>query len=313
MTPSPVFVGIDVAKKRLDVAVRPSGEVFQVANDATGLHHLAQRLHLLQPRLIVLEASGGYELMALASLRQEDLPAERVNPRQVRDFARALGILAKTDRLDALTLARYAETVQPALRPFPEAEQLELAALMGRHRQLTEMVVMEKNRLDTTFSPRVRQSLMTHLGSLKQQLKDLEAELDDFLNQHPLFHDKAKLLRSTPGLGPGTCYCLLAWLPELGTLNRKQIAALAGLAPFNRESGQWRGQRAVWGGRARVRAFLYMATVAASRCNPVIQAFYQRLRAAGKPAKVALTACMRKLLTILNAMLKNRQPWCFQE
>lgn len=312
MTPSPVFVGIDVAKKHLDVAVRPSGEVFQVANDATGLHHLAQRLHLLQPRLIVLEASGGYELMAVATLRREELPAERVNPRQVRDFARALGILAKTDRLDALTLARYAEAVQPPWRPFPEAEQLELAALMGRHRQLTEMVVMEKNRLDTTCSPRVRQSLLTHLGYLKQQLKDLEAELDDFLNQHPLFKDKASLLRSTPGVGPGTCYCLLAWLPELGTLNRKQIAALAGLAPFNRDSGQWRGPRAVWGGRARVRAFLYMATVAASRCNPVIRAFYQRLRAAGKPAKVALTACMRKLLTILNAMLKNRQPWCFQ-
>lgn len=312
MTPSPVFVGIDVAKKHLDVAVRPSGEVFQVANDATGLHHLAQRLHLLQPRLIVLEASGGYELMAVATLRREELPAERVNPRQVRDFARALGILAKTDRLDALTLARYAEAVQPPWRPFPEAEQLELAALMGRHRQLTEMVVMEKNRLDTTCSPRVRQSLLTHLGYLKQQLKDLEAELDDFLDQHPLFKDKASLLRSTPGVGPGTCYCLLAWLPELGTLNRKQIAALAGLAPFNRDSGQWRGPRAVWGGRARVRAFLYMATVAASRCNPVIRAFYQRLRAAGKPAKVALTACMRKLLTILNAMLKNRQPWCFQ-
>ena len=313
MEKAPVFVGIDVAKKRLDVALRPSGEVFQVANDATGLHHLVQRLHLVRPRLIVLEASGGYELMALATLRQEDLPAERVNPRQVRDFARALGILAKTDRLDALSLARYAEAVQPEVRPFPEAEQLELAALMGRHRQLTEMVVMEKNRLDTTFSVRVRQSLLAHLRSLKHQLQELEDELDDFLKQHPLFADKAKLLRSTPGVGPGTCYCLLAWLPELGTLNRKQIAALAGLAPFNRESGRWRGRRAVWGGRAQVRAFLYMATVSATRCNPVIRAYYQRLREAGKPAKVALTACMRKLLTILNAMLKNHQPWSCQE
>jgi transposase len=312
METSSIFVGIDISKKRLDVALRPSGEVFTVANDATGLDHLVQRLQRARPRLIVLEASGGYELMALATLRQADLPAERVNPRRVRDFARATGILAKTDRLDALVLARYAEAVQPALRPFPEAEQLELAALMGRHQQLTEMVVMEKNRLDTTFSPRVRQSLLANLRSLRQQLKDLEGELDNFLKEHPLFADKAKLLRSTPGVGPGTCYCLLAWLPELGALNRKQIAALAGLAPFNRDSGPRRGPRAVWGGRARVRAFLYMATVAASRCNPVIRAFYHRLRQAGKPAKVALTACMRKLLTILNAMLKNHQPWCCQ-
>lgn len=312
MKTSSIFVGIDVAKKHLEVALRPSGEVFTVANNPTGLDHLVHRLHLAGPRLIVLEASGGYELMALATLRQAKLPAERVNPRRVRDFARATGILAKTDRLDALVLARYAEAVQPALRPFPEAEQLELVALMGRHRQLTDMVVMEKNRLDTTFSPRVRQSLLANLRSLKQQLLDLEGELDNFLQEHPLFADKAKLLRSTPGVGPGTCYCLLAWLPELGTLNRKQVAALAGLAPFNRDSGPRRGPRAVWGGRARVRAFLYMATVAASRCNPVIRAFYHRLRQAGKPAKVALTACMRKLLTILNAMLKNHQPWCCQ-
>lgn len=313
MEKSPVFVGIDVSKKRLDVALRPSGEVFTVANDATGLHQLVPRLHLLRPQLIILESSGGYELMAAVTLRQAGLPAERVNPRQVRDFARATGILAKTDQLDALALARFAEVMQPPLRPFPEAEQLELAALMGRHRQLTEMVVMEKNRLDTTFSPRVRRSLLTHLRSLEQQLKELEEELDDFLKQHPVFADKARLLRTTPGVGPGTSYCLLAWLPELGTLNRKQIAALAGLAPFNRDSGQWRGKRAVWGGRARVRAFLSMATVSASRGNPVIRAFYQRLREAGKAPKVALTACMRKLLTILNAMLKNHQPWCFQE
>jgi transposase len=308
-----IFVGIDVSKKRLDVALRPSGEVFTVANDPTGLHQLVTRLALLSPDLIILEASGGYELTAAATLRQAGLPAERVNPRQVRDFARATGLLAKTDRLDALVIARYAEAVRPALRPFPEAEQLELTALMGRHRQLTEMVVMEKNRLDTTFSVRVRQSLLDHLRSLKQQLQELEEELDDFLKQHPLFADKAKLLRTTPGVGPGTCFCLLAWLPELGTLTRKQIAALAGLAPFNRDSGQWRGKRAVWGGRARVRTFLYMATVSASRCNPVIRTFYRRLLQAGKPAKVALTACMRKLLTILNAMLKNHQPWCCQE
>lgn len=308
-----IFVGIDVSKKCLDVAIRPAGEVFSVANDATGIHQLVTRLQLLSPDLIILEASGGYELPAAATLRQAGLPAERVNPRQVRDFARATGLLAKTDRLDALVLARFAEAVRPALRPFPEAEQLELAALMGRHRQLTDMVVMEKNRLDTTFSPRVRQSLLSHLRALEQQLQELREELDDFLQQHPVFADQAKLLRTTPGVGPGTCSCLLAWLPELGTLNRKQIAALAGLAPFNRESGQWRGQRAVWGGRARVRTFLYMATVSASRCNPVIKAFYQRLRQAGKPPKVALTACMRKLLTILNAMLKNHQPWCCQE
>lgn len=312
MDTAALFVGIDVSKKRLDVALRPSGEVFAVTNNAQGLHQLVERLGPRQPTLIILEASGGYEALALASLRQAGLPAERVNPREVRDFARAARILAKTDKLDALVLARYAEVMRPPLRPVPEAEQVELAALMGRHRQLIEMRTMEKNRLDTVISPRVRQSLLAHLAYLEQQLRELEQELDDFLHQHPLWPDKARLLRSTPGIGPGTCLSLLAWLPELGTLNRKQIAALAGLAPFNRDSGQFRGKRAVWGGRALVRPSLYMATVSARRWNPVIRAFYQRLRQAGKAPKVALTACMRKLLTILNAMLKNHQPWCCQ-
>jgi len=306
-----VFVGIDVSKRQLDVATRPETASFQVSNDDQGITALIQRLADLEPQLILLEASGGYEILAAAALRQAGLPAQIINPRQVREFARSTGKLAKTDKIDARVLAHFAQLLQPPLRSWPETQQQELAALMTRRRQLVEMVVMEKNRLGTAWSPKVRKSLQVHLHSLQEQLKDLEQDLDDFIRRSPLYLEKDQLLQSVPGVGPLTSQSLIAWLPELGALNRKQIAALVGVAPFNRDSGQLRGRRMVWGGRKQVRPSLYMATIAACRANPVIRAFYQRLVQAGKRKKVAITACMRKLLTILNAVLKYQQPWAY--
>lgn len=306
-----VFVGIDVSKRQLDVATRPETASFQVSNDDQGITALIQRLADLEPQLILLEASGGFETLAAASLRQAGLPAQIINPRQVREFARSTGKLAKTDKIDASVLAHFAQLLQPPLRPWPETHQQELAALMTRRRQLVEMVVMEKNRLGTAWSPKVRKSLQVHLHSLQEQLNDLEQDLDDFIRRSPLYLEKDQLLQSVPGVGPLTSQSLIAWLPELGALNRKQIAALVGVAPFNRDSGQLRGRRMVWGGRKQVRPSLYMATIAACRANPVIRAFYQRLVQAGKRKKVAITACMRKLLTILNAVLKYQQPWAY--
>ena len=304
-----VFVGIDVSKKQLDVAVLPGKLRFRIPNTDSGIHQLIQRLTPLQPQLILLEATGGYEILAAASLSQANLTVHVINPRQVRDFARSTGRLAKTDILDAQILAHFAAVVQPEPRPWPDAQQRELAALMARRRQLVDMIVMEENRLQATFFPRVRQSLQEHLHYLKKQLKELERDLDDFIRQSPLWLEKVQLLQSVPGVGPATSGSLLAWVPELGTLNRRKISALVGLAPLNRDSGQMRGKRTIWGGRKRVRKPLYMATLSACRFNPVIRAFYQCLIKAGKLPKVAITACMRKLLTILNAILKNRQPW----
>jgi len=306
------FVGIDVSKDQLDIAIRPGEARFRESNDDSGIQALIVRLLSFKPQLILLEATGGYEILAAASLRQAGLPAHIINPRQVRDFARSSGRLAKTDKIDAAIPAHFAEALKPDLRPWPDEQQQELAALMSRRRQLVEMLVMEKNRLAMTYSPRVRKSLQTNLQSLKEQLKELEQDLDDFIRQSPVWLKKAQLLQSVPGIGPLTCQSLLAWLPELGTLNRKKIAALVGLAPFNRDSGQMRGKRTIWGGRARLRPPLYMATLAACRVNPAIRAFYLRLVAAGKSKKLALTACMRKLLIILNAILKEQQPWCHQ-
>lgn len=305
-----VFVGIDVSKDQLDIAIRPGEVRFRESNNDSGIQALIARLLSLKPQLILLEATGGYEILAAASLRQAGLPAHIINPRQVRDFARSSGRLAKTDKIDAAVLAHFAEALKPDLRPWPDEQQQELAALMSRRRQLVEMLVMEKNRLAMTFSPRVRRSLQTNLQSLKEQLQELEQDLDNFIRQSPLWLEKDQLLQSVPGVGPLTSQSLLAWVPELGTLNRKKIAALVGLAPFNRDSGQMRGKRTVWGGRARVRPPLYMATLAACRVNPAIRAFYLRLLAVGKSKKLALTACMRKLLTILNAIIKQQQPWC---
>jgi len=309
MTSAPIFVGIDVSKRYLDIAIRPGGLKFREANDEAGLLALIPRLKELQPQLILLEASGGYEMLAAASLRRAGLPAQIVNPRQVREFARSTGKLAKTDKIDAAVLAHFAQVLQPPLRPFPEGQQQELADLLSRRRQLVEMLVMEKNRLATASTVQVRKSLKSHIQALTSQLQELEEDLKDFLRQSPLWLTKDQLLQSVPGVGPGTSLSLIAWLPELGVLTGKKISSLTGLAPFNRDSGAWRGKRTTWGGRARVRPALYMATLAARRFNPVIRAFYQRLLAAGKSKKVALVACMRKLLTILNAVLKHQQPW----
>ena len=305
---TPLFVGLDVAKAHLDVAVHPTGEQWQVANRPEAFAALVERLHALAPTLIVLEATGGYETPILSALAVAGLPVVAINPRQVRDFARALGILAKTDQLDATVLAHFADRVRPPVRPLPDEATAELAALLTRRRQLLDMLIAERHRL-AQARPAVRQSLTQHIRWLEQRLRDLDDNLTTRIRHSPVWRAKEDLLRSVPGVGPILARTLLADLPELGRLSRRALAALVGVAPFNRDSGRLRGRRAIWGGRARVRAALYMAALVASRRNPLIGAFYQRLLAAGKPKKLALTACMHKLLTILNAMVRTRQPW----
>ena len=303
-----VFVGIDVSKDRLDVALRPSGDRWAVANQESGVAALVTHLALLFPTLIVLEATGGLEAPLTGALAAAGLPVVVVNPRQVRDFAKATGKLAKTDTLDAAVLAQFGEAVRPALRPLPDAATQALSALLARRRQLIEMLTAEKNRLGSA-SPPVRKGIRAHITWLDRQLARTDDDLAQAIRESPVWREKDDLLRSAPGVGPVLATTLLAGLPELGTLTHKQIAALVGVAPLNRDSGTLRGRRRVWGGRAHVRAVLYMAALTATRYNPVIRAFYARLCAAGKAKKVALTACMRKLLTILNAMLKSRTPW----
>jgi len=303
-----IFVGIDVAKAQLDVAIRPSGEYFTAPHDDPGVSGVVQRLCALQPTLVVLEATGGFELDVASALGAAGVPTAVVNPRQVRDFARSTGLLAKTDRLDAQVLAHFGEALRPAARSLPDAQAQELSAVLLRRRQLLEMLVAEKNRLPTA-TRRIRPQLQHHIEWLQQQVADLDRDLGALIRSSPLWRAKDDLLRSVPGVGPVLATTLLASLPELGTLNRQQIAALVGVAPLNRDSGTWRGRRTVWGGRAHVRAVLYMSTLVAVRHNPRLRSFYARLRAAGKVPKVALTACMRKLLTILNAILKHQTPW----
>jgi transposase len=302
------FVGIDVSKAQLDVAVRPSGETWTVAHDEAGLSGLVARLHTLAPVLIVVEATGGWEVALVGALAAALLPVAVVNPRQVRDFARSTGTLAKTDRLDAQSLAHFAEALRPQPRPLPNAQAQELSALLQRRRQLVDMLTAEKNRLPLA-ARRIRPQLQAHIAWLQRQISQFDDDLRELLRSSPLWRDKEDLLRSAPGVGPVLATTLVAALPELGTLTRQQIAALVGVAPLNRDSGTLRGRRTVWGGRAQVRTVLYMSTLVAVRHNPVLAVFYQRLRAAGKAPKVALTACMRKLLTILNAMLKHHTRW----
>lgn len=308
MTQSSLFVGIDVAKHRLDIALRPSGETWDVRNDDAGITALVARLQVLKPTLIVLEATGGLEIAAASALTAAGLPCAVLNPRQVRDFAKATGHLAKTDRLDAAVLAHFAETVRPTPRPMPDAAARELRALVSRRRQLVEMVTAETNRLQSA-GPSVRPDIHAHISWLQSRVSRLHKELTAAMEASPSWRVNEQLLRGVKGVGPVLSLTLLADLPELGRLNRKQIAALVGVAPLNRDSGTLRGKRTVWGGRAQVRAVLYMGTLAATRHNPVIKAFYTRLLAAGKLKKVALTACMRKLLTMLNAMIKHQTPW----
>jgi transposase len=304
------YVGIDVSKAQLDVFVRPQGEAFSVLQDAVGLARLTERLGALGPNLVVLEATGGLQERAAAALVAGGLEVAVVNPRQVRDFARATGLLAKTDRLDAQIIARFAEAVRPEPRPLPSEERQELIDLVGRRRQLVDMRAAEKIRR-SQLQPRLRLKLDEHLAWLTQAIADLDDEIGRALRRSPVWQVEDDLLRAVPGIGPVTRATLLAKLPELGRLNRREIASLAGLAPFNRDSGTFRGKKTIQGGRADVRAVLYMATVTAVRCNDTIRAFYDRLIAKGKPTKLALTACMRKLLTILNAILKantTQQP-----
>ena len=283
-----IYVGIDVAKARVDVAIRPGGDRREVSNDQAGIAALVAQMQQLGPAALVLEATGGLELPLVAALAAASLPVVVVNPRQVRDFARATGRLAKTDSRDAETQV--------------------LSSLVARRQQVMTMLVAERNRLSSATMA-VRPSIEAHIAWLKQQLDDLDQGLRQTLRQSPVWREKDDLLRSVPGIGNQISLTLLAYLPELGTLNRRQIAALVGVAPFNRDSGTLRGKRTVWGGRARVRTALYMGALVASRFNPVIRDFYQRLLSAGKPKKLALTACMRKLLIILNSMLKYGSSW----
>jgi transposase len=303
-----VFVGIDVAGESLEVASRPTGEHWQVANNPAGIAALLPRLQVLQPTLIVLEATGGLELPLLAAAGSAGLPVVAVNPRQVRDFAKAIGKLAKTDAIDARVLAHFADAVRPVVRPLPDAATQALGALVTRRRQLVEMLTAEENRRKTA-PVAIRADIQAHITWLRKRLKGVDKELSQAVRASPLWREQEDVLRSVPGIGPVVSVTLLADLPELGTLDRKQVAALVGLAPLNRDSGTMRGKRTIWGGRATVRAALYMAALVGSRRNPVLQALYTRLVAAGKTKKVALTACMRKLLTILNALLKHRTRW----
>ena len=304
-----MFIGIDVAKDRLDVHVRPGGEAFAVARDGEGVAALVERLKGAGPGLIVLEATGGFEQVVAAGLAGAGLPVVVVNPRQIRDFARALGRLAKTDRIDAEVIALFAERVRPELRPLPDDQARELDELVTRRRQVIEMMVAEGNRARRLTSRRLQKRIARHQAVLQKELTEIERELDDTIRKSPIWRETEDLLKSVPGIGNATARTLIAELPELGSLDRRKIAALVGLAPFNRDSGTLRGRRMIAGGRAPVRAVLYMAALVASRRNPLIRAFYQRLLAAGKPKKLALTACMRKLLTILNAIVRDRTPW----
>ena len=306
------FVGLDVAKAQVDVAVRPSGEQWRVANDEAGIAQLVERLGSLHPTLVVAEATGGFERAAIAALAASGLPVVVANPRQVRDFARATGQLAKTDQLDAGILALFAERVRPAPRPLPDAAAQLLDALLTRRRQLLEMLGAEKNRLG--FAPRpLHRGIRQHIRWLERQLDDVTAALAAQIEESPVWRAKDDLLQSVPGVGPIVSMTLLGELPELGTLTHKQIAALVGVAPLARDSGTLRGKRMVWGGRASVRTAMYMAALVGRRWNPQLRRFYERLRAAGKPKKVALIACARKLLTILNAMLRDNARWASPE
>jgi transposase len=303
------FVGIDVSKDRLDVHVRPAGEAFAAANDPDGAAAVLARLAPAAPALVVLEATGGLEFAAAAALAAAGLPVAVVNPRQVRDFARATGRLAKTDAIDAAVLAHFAEAVRPPARPLPGEAAQQFQALLGRRRELVAMRTAEQNRLPAARSAAVRRNVRDHIGWLDAQLDRLAAELAAAVRASPVWREKDDLLRGVPGVGPAVSCTLLAELPELGALRGRQVAALAGLAPLNRDSGTRRGRRATGGGRAGVRSALYMASLSAARYNPVLRPFYRRLRAAGKLAKVALVAVARRLLVILNAMLRDRRPW----
>jgi len=304
-----LYLGLDVAKDTVELASEPAGLHGQFATTAAGLAALVAQCQAQPVTLLVLEATGGYEAPVVAALAAAVLPVVVVNPRQVRDFAKALGQLAKTDRIDAQVLARFGARVQPIPRPLPTEATQALEALVVRRRQLLEMLHAERHRLTLARGRPVRDNLRRHIRWLERSLADTEAEVATTIAASPLWRVQEDLLRSVPGVGPQLACTLLGQLPELGHLDRHQIAALVGVAPFACDSGQWRGSRHCWGGRAGVRRVLYMAALVGTRYNPVLRAFYQRLRHAGKPAKVAITACARKLLVILNAVLRDHRPW----
>ncbi len=304
-----VFIGIDIAKDTIDISVLSSGESWTVGTTPTELLETVDRLAALKPTNIVMEATGGYETRLAVSLATAGLPVAVVNPRQVRDFARALGILAKTDAIDAHVLALFAEKVQPECRPLPTDDEQALKELLTRRHQLVDMRTAESNRRQQIISKQVYESITTLIESINHELDVIEREIDNRIKASPVWRAKDKLLQSVPGIGKTTASMLIAALPELGYLNRRQIVSLVGLAPMNRDSGTFRGRRMITGGRALIRAGLYMPILSAVRYNPKIKPFYDRLIAAGKLEKVAITACMRKLLTMLNAIVRENEPW----
>jgi transposase len=310
MSKEPVFVGIDVSQSNLDLAEHSSQKRWSFTNDDVGINRIVRLLNELTPNLVVMEATGGIEIPLVSELMAAGLPVVVVNPRQIRDFAKATGRLAKTDALDAQIIARFASAVQPELRPLPDAASLEFSAIVTRRRQLQDMLTMERNRLRTARKV-VKSRIEAHIAWLKIELENTNHDLEQSIKQSQVWKEKDDLLQSVPGIGQATSAALIAGLPELGALSRKQIATLVGVAPLNRDSGALRGKRTIWGGRAHVRAALYMAALASTRHNPVIKAFYQRMVVGGKAKKAALVACMHKLLMILNSMVKHNTRWSY--
>lgn len=303
------FIGIDVSKSSLDICIDPAGQMLHVAYDEEGISNIVNRLKKVCPTLIVIEATGGLEVRITTELAGEGLPVAVINPRQARDFAKATGKLAKTDQVDAAMLAAFARAIRPQVRPLKDTDTRALEDLVSRRRQLIDMRVQETLRLSTAGSVPLKKSLKKHIAWLDKRIAEIDSDLTKRLRNSEVWKAKDDLLQSIPGVGAVTTLTLLAKCPELGSLNRREIAALVGVAPLANDSGKHRGKRFVWGGRADVRAVLYMATISAIRCNDTIKEFSQRLKKTGKPPKVVIVACMRKLLIIMNAMLKNNTPW----
>lgn len=304
-----MFIGIDVAKDRLDIANRPAGEAFALPRDESGLEQLIARLSKIAPQLVVLEATGGFETIVASALVAAGFKVAVVNPRQIRDFARATGRLEKTDKLDAAAIAHFAEAIRPEPRPLPDDDSQRLAGLMTRRRQIIEMLTAERNRRSATRDRRVVKRIDRHIAFLKAELEAVDTDLDGAIRSSPAWRENEELLTSVPGIGKTVARTLIAELPELGHVDRRAVAKLGGVAPLCHDTGKTRGQRRIGGGRASVRCALYMAALVASRHNPALKALYQRLLRAGKAKKLALTALMRKLLVILNAILRDRHPW----